>query len=138
MSMMTSASSASKNASNCAKKKKKRLAHKLFSKTQKEVQNLILAPAFDKVYKSKVMSKNEDNKSLLFRKYHGNPLDPDYVSLVDQYLQGVDPFRGLFDQEEVLNKEPGNTDRTAAGRLVLKDCLTQDSSKKYVVGIHLT
>jgi hypothetical protein len=56
MSMMMSASSASKNASNCAKQKKKRLAHKLSSKIQKEVQNLILPPAMDEVYKSKVMS----------------------------------------------------------------------------------
>jgi hypothetical protein len=53
-------------------------------------------------------------------------------------LQGVGPFRGLFDREEVTNNDPGNTNRTAAGRLVLKDCLTQDSSKKYVVGLHLT
>ena len=80
--MMMLASSATKNASNCAKKKKKRVAHKVSSKIQKEVQNLILAPTFHKVYKSKVMSNN-DKKSLLFRKYHGNPLDPDYVSLVD-------------------------------------------------------
>jgi hypothetical protein len=129
--------SASTNASNCAKKKKKRLTHKLSSKIQKEVQNLILAPAFDEVYKSKVMS-DEDKKTSLYRKYHGNPLDQDYVSLVDQFLQGVGPFRGLFDQEEVLNNEPGNTGRIGSGRLVLKDCLTQDSSKKYVVGIHLT
>jgi hypothetical protein len=107
-----SASSASKNASNCAKQKKKRLAHKLSSKIQKEVQNLILPPAMDEVYKSKVMS-DDDNKSLLFRKYHGNPLDPDYVSLVDQFLQGMGPFRGLLDREEVLNNEPGNTNRTA-------------------------
>jgi hypothetical protein len=37
------------NASNCAKNKKKRLAHKLSSKIQKEVQKIILAPAFDEV-----------------------------------------------------------------------------------------
>jgi hypothetical protein len=129
MSMKMSAT----NASNCAKKK--RLAHKLSSKIQKEVQNLILAPAFDEVYKSKVVMSEEDKKTSLYRNYHGNPLDPNYASLVDQFLQGVGPFRGLFNQEEVLNNGPGNTVRTGA---VLKDCLTQDSSKKYVVGIHLT
>jgi hypothetical protein len=31
------------------------------------------------------------------------------VSFVDQFLQGVGPFQGLFDQEEVLHNEPGNT-----------------------------
>jgi hypothetical protein len=72
MSMMMSASK---------KKKKKATAptHKVSSKIQKEVQN-ILVPGFDEVYKSKVMS-DEDKKSLLYTKYHGNLLDLDYGSL---------------------------------------------------------
>jgi hypothetical protein len=62
MSMMMTASTSS----NCAKKKK-RSAQTLSSKIQKEVQNLILAPAFDEaVYKSKVML-DEDKQSLLYK-----------------------------------------------------------------------
>jgi hypothetical protein len=51
----------------CFKKKKKKEnvpTHMVSSKIQKEVKNLILAPGFDEVYKSKVMT-DEDKESLL-------------------------------------------------------------------------
>jgi hypothetical protein len=123
-----------------ASKKKKKTApstNKVSSAFQKEVQNLILLPGFDEVYKSKVMS-DEDKKTLLYTKYHGDPKDREYVSLVDQFLSGTGPYRSLFDLEEMNNNEHGNDGRPGAARLVLKDCLTQDPSSKYVVGTHIT